>query len=161
YDDNGVVIPSDPKVTEIFGPMIAFGKSPWGWMDERAYRAHTLQRAGTYESGPPTWSKPGQGAVSYRLLGIGPNGQPGTTLKSNITATATSIPIADASKLPGLLALPTWILIGNVNGGGQEAVRVSATTAITGPATLTVAYDGRGVSAGVWSAINPPAKAFL
>ena len=30
YDGNGVVIPSDPKVTEIFGPMIAFGQNLWG-----------------------------------------------------------------------------------------------------------------------------------
>src|SRR5262249_15327745 len=98
YDDNGVVIQADPKVTEIFGPMIAFGKNPWGWMDERALRATLLQLAGPYESGPPTWATPGQGTVSYPILGIGPSGQPGTTLTAGILAGAADTPITQASK---------------------------------------------------------------
>jgi hypothetical protein len=148
YDDNGVVIPSDPRVTQIFGPMIAFGKNPWGYADERSKRAVELQSAfySTAWPNPPVWATSGQGTVSYPFAGIGPApGQTGTTLSSSITATSTSISIANATKLPGLASLPTWILIGNTI-GVQEMVRITATTATSGPATLTVAYDGRGLS---------------
>ncbi len=146
YDDSGVVIPSDPNVTKIFGPMIAFGQNPWGYADERAKRAVELQNRYYATSWSPTWLTVGAGTVSYRFAGIGPvPGQPGTTLSSPISASATSINVADASMLPGLASLPTWILIGNTI-GSQEMVRIAATTATQGPATLTVAYDGRGLA---------------
>ncbi|MCU1337784.1 MAG: hypothetical protein JWO19_3365 [Bryobacterales bacterium] len=151
YDDDGVVIPDDPRVTEIFGPMIAYGQNPWGYADERAKRAVELQNAYylRLELDQPTWETSGQGTVSYSFAGIGMNlGQAGTTLSGSITGTATSIPIADAGQLPGLGSLPTWIWIGNAY-YQQELVRVCSTTATSGAATLGVCYDGRGLTAQV------------
>ena len=159
YDDNGVVIPEDPKVTEIFGPMIAFGQNPWGYADERAKRAVELQNVYYLQQGldHPTWETSGEGTVSYPFSGIGLSlGQPGTTLSANVTGTATSIPIVDASTIPGLANLPTWIWIGNEY-YQQELVRVCSTTATNGAATLGVCYDGRGLTAGAGTFIGAQA----
>jgi hypothetical protein len=154
-DDNGVVVNADPRVDQIFGPMIAFGKNPWAYADEQALNGTNLRLAayttasgqqtvvnGTTVNGlglnPPQWATAGQGTVSYNF-----EWQPCTTLSSAITASATSISIANASCL-NLSTLPTWIMLGNF--GTQEFVRISATTATNGPATLTVAYNGRGLT---------------
>jgi hypothetical protein len=149
YDDNGVVIPADPKVTEIFGPMIAFGQNPWGYEDERNKRAVELQNAYYLKQGldHPTWATSGEGTVSYPFGGIGVGyGQSGTTLSETITGTGMSIPIADAGMIPGLASLPTWIWIGNWF-YQQELVRVCSTTGTSGAAILGVCYDGRGLTA--------------
>ena len=146
YDDNGVVTPSDPNVTKIFGPMIAFGKNPWGYADERAKRTVELQSKYYATSWPVTWLTNAAGTVSYPFAGIGPApGQPGTRLTMPLSDSETSINVTDAAQLPGLASLPTWILIGNTI-GAQEMVRIVAITATRGPATLTVGYDGRGLS---------------
>lgn len=156
YDDNGVVIPDNPLITQIFGPMIAFGQNPWGFADERALSAVKLQSA-FYQAGwglpGATWLTNGQGTISYTFGGIGFSiGVPGTTLTSGITGASTSISIADASRIPGLAHLPDWIQIGASRGssayaGSLELVRICGTTATSGPATLTVCYAGRGISA--------------
>jgi len=159
YDDNGVVIPADPRVTEIFGPMIAFGQNPWGYADERSKRAVELQNAYFLQLGldHPTWAASGEGTVSYPFSGIGLGpGQPGTTLSGSVTETEKSIPIVDASKIPGLANLPTWIWIGNTY-FQQELVRVCSTTATDGAATLGVCYDGRGLTAGAGTFIGAQA----
>jgi len=146
YDDNGVVIPADPRATQIFGPQIAFGQNPWGYEDERNLKAIQLQIANNPYYASATWLTTGQGTVSYPFAGIGPSpGQPGTTLSAGITATATSIPVADASKLPSLTSLPTAIIIGGGYSRG-EVIRICSTTATSGAATLTVCYDGRGIA---------------
>jgi hypothetical protein len=161
-NSQGVVQPSDPNVNKLFnGPLIAFGQNPWQYEDERNYTAVNLQMANnTYYSGQAAvWSVPGQGTVTYPFAGIGPvPGQTGAALNGGISATATSIVISNAQNLPGLLTLPTCpsitgtpagILIGNAI-GGQELVRIACTTATTGAATLTVAYDGRGIASTPW-----------
>ena len=51
-DGNGVVVNANPNVDKIFGQMIAFGKNPWGWMDERALSATTLRAAAYTAAGP-------------------------------------------------------------------------------------------------------------
>jgi hypothetical protein len=81
-------------------------------------------------------------------------------LSGAISASATSIPVTNASCL-SLSSLPTWILIGNAI-GLQEMVRVVATTATSGPATLTVAYDGRGIAGAIYTNAQPvvPAQAW-
>jgi hypothetical protein len=154
YDNNGVVIPSDPRVTEILGPMIAFGQNPWGYADERAYAAVKLQNEYFQHSTGlphPTWMTNGQGTVSYTFTGIGPApGAPGTQATGAIAASATTISIADAAKIPGLAMLPDWITLGSPvwgYGGKLEMVRICGASATTGPATLTTCYGGRGVSA--------------
>ena len=108
YDDNGVVIPADPKVTAIFGPMIAFGKNPWGWEDEREISALNLRYAAyttpdPYNSGTlanPIWDTPQTGTVDWYANGKGPSvGTSCTTLSSGISATDMTIPVTDASCL--------------------------------------------------------------
>ena len=161
-NSQGVVQPSDPNVNKLFnGPLIAFGQNPWQYEDERNYSAVNLQVASNpyYTGQAAVWSVPGQGTVTYPFAGIGPApGQPGATLSGVISATATSIPISNAQKLPSLLTIPTCpnvtgtpvgILIGN-SIGAQELVRVACATATTGAATLTVAYDGRGIASTPW-----------
>ena len=146
-DDKGIVIPADPRVAQMFGPMIAFGKNPWGYADERAKRTVELQNPYFSAQGlnPPVWATPGQGTITYRFSGRGPSPSTScTTLSSAILSTDTDIPVANASCL-SLASLPTWVEIGNV-WGSQEMVRICSTTATSGPATLSVCYDGRGMS---------------
>jgi hypothetical protein len=143
-DDNGVVINADPNVDRIFGPMIAFGRNPWGYADERAMTATQLRMAAYNAAGlnPPSWTTAGPGAVSYTFNGAGPAGAPATTLSSAIGSADTAISVADASPLD-LSSLPTRILLGPIP---REEVRICGASATTGPATLTVCYDGRGQS---------------
>ena len=144
-DANGVVINADPKVDEIFGPMIAFGQNPWGWEDERSSYMIKAQQAFWNANYDMTWATPGQGTISYPFAGKGVAPGPAcTTLSGAILATATSIPVTNASCL-SLSSLPTWILVGNAY-NTSEMVRICSTTATSGPATLTVCYDGRGMS---------------
>jgi len=81
-DDNGVVVNADPNVDRIFGPMIAFGRNPWGFADERALAATKLRIAAYQHFGldPPSWGVPQAGTVSYRLNGTGSGGGTPTTL---------------------------------------------------------------------------------
>ncbi len=56
-DDNGVVVQANPNADKLFGPMIAFGKNPWGYADERAMRATVLRSAAYDAQGltNPSW----------------------------------------------------------------------------------------------------------
>jgi hypothetical protein len=36
-DSRGAIIPEDPKVSLLFGPLIIWGESPWPWLDERNF----------------------------------------------------------------------------------------------------------------------------
>jgi hypothetical protein len=160
-DANGVVTGLPTPVTQIFRSMIAFGQNPWGYADERAKRAVDLQIANVT---PNTfWTTTGVGTVSYIFSGqgVGP-GATCTTLSAAIASTAaTTVHITDVTCLQASMAsLPSWIMIGNCIGvagcTGQELVRISAcvvdatsmpcTGSSTGAATLTVAYDGRGIA---------------
>ena len=161
-DNNGVVIPADLNVEKVYGPMIAFGQNPWGYADERHLAAVTLQLANnTYPAQAAQWSVPASGTISYPFAGKGPSpGVPCTTLSAATTATALSLSVTNASCL-SLSSLPTWILIGN-SIGAQELVRIVATTATSGPATLTVGYDGRGMAGAIFNNAQPivPAQAW-
>jgi len=148
-DANGVVVQADPNADVIFGPMIAFGRNPWGYVDERALKATTL-RAAAYNSGglnPPVWTTSGQGTVSYHFA---------PTLSQDFTSSimspigpdTLSIDVTDAGRFD-LTELPTQILLGP-GGPGQEPVRICSVTGTTGPQTFTVCYDGRGQSARSW-----------
>ena len=143
-DDNGIVVNADPNVDRIFGPMIAFGRNPWGFADERAMAATQLRIAAYKALGldPPSWDVRRAGTVTYIFNGRGPGGSPTTTLTRAISATDTTITVADASLLD-LSSLPARILLGD---GAREEVRICAASATTGPATLTACYDGRGQS---------------
>ncbi len=145
-DDNGVVVNADPNVDKIFGPMIAYGKNPWGYADERAMTATQMRIAAYNAQGlnPPSWGTALPGTVTYIFNGAGLAGAPAAKLSSAIaSASATSISVADASPLD-LSSLPARILLGS--GLPREEVRICGASAAKGPATLTVCYDGRGQS---------------
>ena len=140
-DSKGVVVNADPDVDKIFGPMIALGKNPWGWADERAYSDIALQSAylSSVNYNPPTFATKGTGTIAYRYGG----NLAATTLNGSISATATSITVADVTKLDlsTLPATPTDILIEN------ELIRICSASGNT----LTVCYDGRGVARGAFT----------
>ena len=147
-DANGVVVNANPNVDAIFGPMIAFGRSPWGYMDERALAATTLRKAAYetpaangYSLAHPSWIHDGAGTVSHIWAGVGGVGVADTTLTAGINATTLTIPVADATKLDltGLPGTPVWICINGCYYG--EHVRICSASGNT----LTACYDGRGV----------------
>lgn len=135
-DANGVVIQANPDADKIFGPMIAFGRNPWGYADERALRATTLRSAAYDAAGlaSPSWSIARAGLVNYDLAAKS------TTLVGAITATDTAITVSDASQLE-LTTFPTLILLGNAP--FEEIHICSASGNVLG-----VCYDGRAWRAG-------------
>lgn len=128
-DANGVVVNANPLVDALLGPMMAFGKNPWGYQDYWAMHATTLRAAdyaapvvslgqsypGWSTNGKPQWESPGQGTVSYFWNCQGspisfPCAGPGTTLHGAITPSSTSVTVNDAT-LIDTSELPTRILI--------------------------------------------------
>lgn len=149
-DSNGIVIQSDPNADILFGPMIAFGRNPWGRFDERALKGVQEQPEyfinSNYPPTPdsPSWNTKAQGTVAFKK---NLTGGTSTTITGNISATDLSIPIAEAANLPSLQSLPTWLIL--QFGSTYELIRVTATTATSGAATLTVPFGGRGL--GAWA----------
>ena len=143
YDDNGVVIPPDPRVTQIFGSQIAFGQNPWSYQDQQNLFAVNAQIPYQATHNDFSWVTTGQGTVSYLF-----SGSSGTTLSAPIsTATQTTVSLVNGSSL-SLGTLPTSIYVGNVGGNNFEMIRVCsvASGSITSAVVLNVCYDGRGVS---------------
>ncbi|MCU1337783.1 MAG: hypothetical protein JWO19_3364 [Bryobacterales bacterium] len=144
-DSNGVVVNADPNVDMVFGPMIALGKNPWGWADERQYAMIALQTAylSSRDYNPPPFVKKAQGTIAYKFGG----NLNCTTLSSGITATTLSIRVTNASclSLSTLPGTPTDIIV------GTELIRICSTSATSGAATLTACYDGRGAARGSFS----------
>jgi hypothetical protein len=144
-DDNGVVINADPNADLIFGPMIAFGRNPWGLQDSLSKTMVDAQY--TYQGccTPPMWATSGQGTVSYTFCGIGgcSNGT-GTKLDTAMSATSLSVDVDNVSilDLSTLPAIPTTIFV------DAEVLLICGTTGSSGHQTLTVCYDGRGVQGG-------------
>lgn len=145
-DSNGVVVQANPDADLLFGPMIAFGKNPWAYADERALRATTL-RSAVYDAtgvATPSWTVPRAGTVSYNL-------EPrSTTLGAPITATDTSIQVSDVNQLD-LTTFPTLVLAGNIP---YEEMRICSVSGNT----LEVCYDGRGWRTGTGT--HKPAQAW-
>jgi hypothetical protein len=144
-DSNGVVVNANPNVDQIYGPMIAFGKSPWGWMDQRALAASTLRAAAYTAQGinPPSWAIPQAGTVNYVFDGATQLGNGGTNLCAPITSTAQmTVTVCSTAKLD-LSAFPTRIIVGPTY-ESQEEIRICSATGNV----LSVCYDGRGVAPG-------------
>jgi hypothetical protein len=136
-DDNGVVVNANPAADAIFGPMIAFGKNPWGWADARNIAMENLQKD-TFAK-PPSWGAPAESAtVSYRFYGTHPAG---TSLAADLSANAQTITVANAGALD-LSLFPTQILIGSIF--GPEVIRICSASGNI----LAACYDGRGFHAG-------------
>jgi hypothetical protein len=144
-DDNGVVINADPNADIIFGPMIAFGKNPWGLQDANSKFMVDAQYSYQGCCTPPTWTVNGQGTVSYTFCGIGACSQRnGTTLDTaagptDLTLDVDNVSVLDLSSLP---SVPTTIFV------DSEVILICGTTGTGGHQTLTVCYDGRGVQGG-------------
>jgi hypothetical protein len=150
-DNNGVVVNADPNVDRLFGPMIAFGRNPWGYEDYWEYHAMGLRAADYQTQGwapVPQWEKTGSGTVTYYWNGVGmPAGYAslGTKLASAIVAGSTTVPVVNAQGLD-LTEFPTRILMWS--SGTTEEIRICSASGNT----LNVCYDGRGQSAQSWSA---------
>jgi hypothetical protein len=150
-DANGVVVQANPAADAIFGPMIAFGKNPWGWADERNLRMENLQK-NTYAT-PPVWASPAESAtVNYTFFDSYVT-RPSTTLAASVTSGALTIPLAGTGSLD-LSSMPTQVLIGAA--GSWEIVRVCSVSG----STLNVCYDGRGYHYGYDNAYIQPAGAW-
>ena len=144
-DDNGVVINSDPNADLIFGPMIAFGRNPWGLQD--AYSKIMVDAQYTYQGccTPPKWTTSGQGTISYTFCGIGGCSQAnGTKLDTAMTTASLSVDVDNVSvlNLSSLPSVPTTIFV------DSEVMLICGTTGSSGRQVLTVCYDGRGVQGG-------------
>jgi len=142
-DDNGVVVNANPAADAILGPMIAFGRNPWG-MADYWHLAGSLERYSQYisEGLSPTWpyatwEQPQAGTVSYTWSD---SSYQITTLSAACSAAATSCTVTNASGLQ-LGTLPARIYISNATtNGGAEEIRVCSVAGNT----LTFCYDGRG-----------------
>jgi hypothetical protein len=144
-DKNGVVVQANPAADAIFGPMIAFGKNPWGYADERNLKMENLQKDRYAQT--PTWANPAEPAtVDYTFFG---NPSPKTRLQSGISATDLSITVVDPGALD-LSNLPTQILVGDQL--LWEIVRICSASG----KVLTVCYDGRGFHYGIDNLEKPP-----
>lgn len=155
-DANGVVVQANSNVEVLFGPMIAFGKNPWGYEDERHFTGSALNYvsyqapdANGYSTANPSWVNPGAGTIAYKMNGLGTTGNPVTTLSSGINATDTSITVADASALDltGLPGTPVRICIASSGSTipcdyytAHEEIRICSVSGNV----LTVCFDGRG-----------------
>lgn len=151
-DSIGVVQSVNPPTstleTVLGWPTIGYGLNPWNYEDVQERKAVDLQVANNaYQSSP--FHINGVGTVAYSLYdGAQFGGPPATSLTSAITTVSqTTIAIADASRLnlTGLTSVcgsaAVAILV------DTEMIRICATTASSGAATLTVPYNGRGIAA--------------
>jgi len=141
-DSKGVVVQADPNADKIFGPMIAWGRNPWGYQDYQAMNATTLRAAVYAQILPPSFATWKAGTVTYKRSGLSPLS---ATLNGAISATDTTIVLNDASVFDWTV-LPT--VIQTSNGYGGEAIRICNRVGNS----LNVCYDGRG-----WA--NTPASA--
>jgi hypothetical protein len=152
-DDNGVVINANPVVDQIFGPMIAYGRNPWGFADYLAMQATSARYAdyqnlyGLSSSWPyASWEVPASGTVSYTWDGVGMAqwlSAPGTTISSEIPASGlASFTVADVSGLD-LSELPARVYVRVPTAWFTwEEIRICSVTGNS----LTPCYDGRGWS---------------
>ena len=150
-DSNGVVVQANPGADAIFGPMIAFGKNPWSFADQRNLQMENLEK-NTYAT-PPVWTNPAETAtVNYSFFD--PYATPAVAaLSGNITAAALTIPVANTGSLD-LSSLPTQVLVGNE--ASWEIVHVCSVSGTV----LNVCYDGRGYHYGYDGSYILPASAW-
>jgi hypothetical protein len=151
-DNNGVVINANSAVDQIFGPMIAYGKNPWGFEDNLAMQATSARfndyqalygLSATWPYAP--WETPLPGSVSYTWDGVGmaPISAPGTTISSEIPASGpASFTVTNVAGLD-LSELPTRVYVWAASSPfAWEEMRICSAQGNT----LTACYDGRGWS---------------
>jgi len=132
-DDNGVVANS-AAADAIFGPMIAFGRNPWGGADRTALTGLKARNVAGYEARyQKEWLDYKDGTVDY-IGNYNDAASYRAVLSAGINATDTAIPVTSTAALN--LTFPTAIRLG-FNG---ELVLISGNTGTT----LNVAPNGRG-----------------
>lgn len=133
-DENGVVIHANSAAGDIAGPMIAFGRNPWGYADKTALRGLEVRNPiyGLYGSGTPNFRRTDLGTVTYK---VGETHL--ATLTADITDTQLGIPV---STLTGFdLTFPMVITLYGIGGDGEQVLICSNTAN-----TLNACFDGRG-----------------
>jgi hypothetical protein len=150
-DNNGVVVQANPLIDTLFGPMIAFGRNPWGYQDYWSQHASILRGLdyatpvlgvglsypGWSTLGKPQWEFFGQGTISYYFNCVGTEGYCNgsvITLNGAITPASTSIVVNNASLLD-LTSFPTRVWI--FDGTNEDELRVCSSSGNT----LTLCYD--------------------
>jgi len=153
-DSKGIVINANPIVDELFGSMIAWGRNLWGMEDATQMYVMRLRKGDYAAAGwnAHVWQNVGAGAVSYKWGGVGlpagdntcPNG-----LAADLAADSLTVQVSNAGCID-LSDYPTRIWL-----NGTEEVRISASSATSGPATLAVLARGSGgTTAAAWPAGN-------
>lgn len=155
-DSVGNVIPTDSAVTDLFGPIKAWGYNPWCAEDERNVTAYkelyaTLAAPSTYAPSysdlNPSWVNNQPGTVSYYWNGVGNSSgltTPVASLTSGINGTTLSIPV-DHAEYFNLTEFPTEVTItASLGAFTNEPIRICSATGTSGAQTLTACYDGRG-----------------
>jgi hypothetical protein len=136
-DANGVVIHGDDNVEKIFGPMIAFGRNPWGLADDSHLRGARIRGAQYNTVYAPEWTTPLPGTIDY-VATSDPTQAPQQRLAAALTATAATIPLDGVANL-NFAGFPTVVSIDLPGYGGEEVL----VCGVDGN-TLQVCYDGRG-----------------
>ncbi len=135
-DDKGVVINADPRVDKFLGPMIALGRNPWTWADERQLTGAGLRNAayGTapgfaqWQSGTVAWNRQGNCT---------------TSLSAGINSTDNTISVSNAAGCDWSV-YPVYLQIGGYYG---EVVSICSRSGNT----LTVCSYGRSFNGRVSS----------
>jgi len=146
-DDKGVVVHANPEADRLFGPMIAFGRNPWGAADDAHLRGSIVRNKlyGTTYAIPPEWTQPLAGTVSFDAT----SNVASASLATPVTADSMEIPLNRLDRLD-LSTFPTIIGVEFPGYGGEEILICSASGN-----SLNVCYDGRGYNvsgARNWSA---------
>jgi hypothetical protein len=152
-DANGIVSTGIADADFMLGPLIAFGKNPWGYQDYWHAHASSLRAAdyalpvsdqgqsypGWSTLGKPQWEFYGAGTVSFNWNCVGnpyfcQGTGTGTTLNGSCSSTSTSCTVGDITKLD-VSVLPTRIII--YDGTNFDEMRVCSVASNT----LTWCYD--------------------
>jgi len=153
-DSNGVVVQADPNVTKIFGEMMAHGRNPWTWFDEKRWASATARAPGgvnAYDTNP-LWLTNLPGTITYTPSTNTTTIQ--TTLNGSITGSSMSFDLVDASKLDWS-SLPTIIMLHEPN---SYNVKEQIVICNQSGNTLTVCYDGRAWRRGLYEQVSAPAS---
>jgi hypothetical protein len=143
-DDNGVVVQANPAADILFGPMIAFGKNPWPWMDQMALHSAEVRSPYLDTISPPGWGTDQPGTISYELARPGQPAE--TTIASEFGATTATLTVTNASKLD-LTTFP--VIIALYRPGSYVNIEELRICSASGN-VLTVCYDGRNWRAGTY-----------
>jgi len=143
-DDNGVVVQANPAADVIFGPMIALGRNPWPWADEKALHAAEVRKGHIDAISPPGWGTNLAGTISYTAALASQPAQ--TKLAAAMNASDTSLTLVDPAALD-LSAVPMVVMVHSPSSWIGEEVRICNVAGNV----LSVCYDGRAWRSATYS----------